>query len=114
MQNDGHQNYKKIQCWIPNETWGKIEELGYSTTTAAVTEAFKKLLENPGNNPIESQEIPTLRARLEELEKHNDTLKAKCEDIKSIHNNYMLQMQTLINQKAIEAPGAKKPWWRFW
>ena len=29
-------------------------------------------------------------------------------------NNYMLQMQTLINQKAIEAPGAKKPWWRFW
>jgi hypothetical protein len=25
----------------------------------------------------------------------------------------MLQMQTLINQRAIEAPGAKK-WWRFW
>ena len=26
----------------------------------------------------------------------------------------MMQVQTLINQKAIEAPGAKKPWWRFW
>lgn len=25
-----------------------------------------------------------------------------------MHSNYMLQMQTLINQKAIEAPGAKK------
>ena len=36
------------------------------------------------------------------------------EDLKSMHNNYMLQMQTLINQKSIEVPGAKKPWWRFW
>ena len=25
-----------------------------------------------------------------------------------------VHIQTLINQKAIEAPGAKKPWWRFW
>jgi len=27
-----------------------------------------------------------------------------------MHNNYFLQVQTLINQKAIEAPGAKKLW----
>jgi hypothetical protein len=25
-----------------------------------------------------------------------------------MHNNYFLQVQTLINQKAIEAPGEKK------
>jgi hypothetical protein len=25
-----------------------------------------------------------------------------------------VHIQTLISQKAIEAPGAKKPWWRFW
>jgi hypothetical protein len=25
-----------------------------------------------------------------------------------------VHIQSLINQKAIEAPGAKKPWWRFW
>jgi chromosome segregation ATPase len=31
-----------------------------------------------------------------------------------MHNNYMMQVQTLINQKQIVAPGAKKPWWRFW
>jgi hypothetical protein len=24
------------------------------------------------------------------------------------------QVQMIINQKAIEAPEAKKPWWRFW
>jgi len=31
------------------------------------------------------------------------------ENLKKMHNNYFLQVQTLINQKAIEAPGVKKP-----
>ena len=51
-----------------------------------------------------------IEALLTELKKINQDK----EDLKSMHNNYMLQMQTLINQKAIEVPGAKKPWWRFW
>ena len=63
-----------------------------------------------------------LQARSEELEKHNETLKAELEkasqdkeDLKQMHNNYFLQVQTLINQKAIEAPGEKKkPFWKFW
>ena len=66
-------------------------------------------------------ELGQLRIKSEELEKHNETLKKELEiasqreqDLKSMHNNYMMQMQTLINQKAIEAPGAKKTWWRFW
>jgi len=25
-----------------------------------------------------------------------------------------IHLQTVLNQKSIEAPGAKKPWWRFW
>jgi len=36
------------------------------------------------------------------------------EYLKKTFDNYMVQVQTLINQKAVEAPGAKKPWWRFW
>jgi Arc/MetJ-type ribon-helix-helix transcriptional regulator len=66
-------------------------------------------------------DLAQIRARYEEVEKHNETLKAELEragqreeDLKKVHNNYMLQVQTLINQKAIEAPGSKKPWWRFW
>jgi len=62
-----------------------------------------------------------LKARNEELERHNLNLQAALdqankdkEDLKNIHNNYMLQMQTLINQKAIEAPGQKKKWYEFW
>jgi predicted RNase H-like nuclease (RuvC/YqgF family) len=69
----------------------------------------------------EPGELLQLRARSEELEKHNDTLKGDLEkasqreeDLKSMHNNYMLQVQSLINQKAIEAPGSKKPWYKFW
>jgi seryl-tRNA synthetase len=59
-------------------------------------------------------EFVEIRARSRELERHNETLKKEVENLQNLYNNYMLQMQTLINQKVIEAPGAKKPWWRFW
>jgi len=121
MANDGHQNQKKIQCWIPIETWDKVEALGYSTTAAAASAAFNKLLEDPVKNPEISQDIPILNARLEEKESLIETLKAEIEkaerdkeDLKTMHNNYFLQIQTLINQKAIEAPGDKKKWFEFW
>jgi len=62
-----------------------------------------------------------LQARAEDLHDHNETLKKELEkterdkeDLKTTYNNYFLQVQTLINQKSIEAPGSKKPWWRFW
>jgi Arc/MetJ-type ribon-helix-helix transcriptional regulator len=80
-------------------------------------------------NKIESilQDIPDkmeytkLQVRLEEKDKqirgteqHIEALKKEIENIKQVHNNYMMQMQVLINQKVIEAPGAKKRWWQFW
>ena len=86
--------------------------------------------ENAGysENSAGYSEIPELRARIEEKDKqidekdrHIETLKAELEKAaqreasdKRTHDNYMAQMQTLIQQKAIEAPGAKKPWWRLW
>jgi hypothetical protein len=121
-------NQKKIQCWIPIELWDKVESLGYSSMTIAVTDAFTKIVENPKVSTSESQEIPIIKARLEEIERHNETLKIhnetlkaelgsankREEDLKTLYDNYMRQMQTLIQQKAIESPGAKKPWWKFW
>ncbi|MCO5380753.1 MAG: hypothetical protein NHB15_00235 [Methanosarcina barkeri] len=66
------------------------------------------------------EEVIQLRAMSEELEKHNTTLKEELDkashdkkDLKQMHNNYFLQVQTLINQKAIKAPGGKKPWYKF-
>jgi hypothetical protein len=79
-------------------------------------------------NQSDSKLINELQVRQDEKEKllqglqdYNDTLKNELEkaerdkeDLKTTYNNYFLQVQTLINQKAIEAPGAKKPFWRFW
>ena len=66
-------------------------------------------------------EFSRLHARSEELERHNQTLKGELEKahqdketIQNHYDNYMRQMQTLINQKAIEALGNKKPWYKFW
>lgn len=73
-------------------------------------------------------ELAQLRTRTEEKEKqieekdrYIETLKEDREkaekdkeDLKNTYNNYFLQVQTLINQKAIEAPGNKKAWWKFW
>jgi hypothetical protein len=66
-------------------------------------------------------ELAQLRTRSEELEKHNITLKGELEkthqdkeNIQNLYDNYMRQVQTLIKQKAIEASGEKKKWWKFW
>jgi prefoldin subunit 5 len=71
-------------------------------------------LKRQGEDKEGTDKTEILQARNEELERHIETLKKELEDLKSMQNNYMLQMQNLINQKSIEAPGAKKPWWRFW
>lgn len=139
MPQETPRNQKKIQCWVSLDTWDKLVSLGYDSPTIAVSKAFEKLIEShqedpkdiPGRSqedPIESHEIPAYKARIEELKAHNETLIRELEkaerdkeDLKNTynkmqdtHNNYMAQMQTLIKQKVIEAPGAKKPWWQFW
>ena len=81
---------------------------------------IKDLEENLKKAP-DPIELAQLRTRSEELEKHNLTLKGELEkahqdkeNIQNLYDNYMRQMQTLIKQKAIEAPGEKKKWWKFW
>lgn len=102
--------------------------MGYSSITIVVTDAFTKLVENPKTSNDKSQEISIIKARLEETQRHNETLKIHNETLKAelesankreeylktLYNNYIRQMQTLIQQKAIEAPGTKKPWWKIW
>lgn len=167
----------KINVWILESLWKKVEVLGYDSPTKATIAAFESLASQntTGSNQealgssqkalgsiqeveehkqyitrskenikVLSAEIARLneiisnapdpadlahvRGKYEEIEKHNGTLireldKAERdkEDLKitynklqDTYNNYMAQMQTLIKQKAVEAPGAKKPWWRFW
>jgi chromosome segregation ATPase len=58
--------------------------------------------------------IDTLKTELEKAERDKEDLKTTYNKLQDTYNNYMAQMQTLIKQKSIEAPGSKKPWWRFW
>lgn len=53
------------------------------------------------------EHILTLKTELEKA--HNETAA-----VQNLYDNYMRQMQTLIQQKAIEVPGHKKPWYKFW
>ena len=60
-------------------------------------------------------EFSQLRARSEEQERHISFLKEALEkaghreeDLKNMHNNYFLQVQTLINQKAIGSTTKKE------
>lgn len=42
MPAEDHKNMKKVQCWIPQDTWDKLVSLGYNSPIA-VTKAFEKL-----------------------------------------------------------------------
>jgi chromosome segregation ATPase len=119
------EKYKKDIERIQKDLKQDIE--GYKQDMEALQTENAKLKDSL-QDTREPGELLQLRAKSEELEKHNTTLKAELdkaerdkEDLKTTYNklqdtynNYMAQMQTLIKQKSIEAPGAKKPWWQFW
>ncbi len=94
---NGVQNQNSILNSIPNQS-DSIHDGEAQSERTSILNAEKERLQ-------EINEI--LLANIEELKKDKDT-------IQNLYNNYMLQMQTLINQKSIESPGAKKQWWRFW
>jgi FtsZ-binding cell division protein ZapB len=125
---------KRINAFVPAPLYEQVMSKGYATITEAITKGFEKLLEEPETNIPESSNslndghLMSLQVEVKELRDHNETLKNELEkaerdkenlqkdkdNLQNNYNNYFLQVQTLINQKAIEAPGAKKPWWRIW
>ena len=94
---NGVRNQNSILKSIPNQSDSIRDEAAQSEGNS--------ILKTENERLQEINEI--LLANIEELKKDKDA-------IQNLYNNYMLQMQTLINQKAIEAPGARRPWWRFW
>jgi hypothetical protein len=114
--------FKKVSARIPLPLIEKLEDMGISNQTEAIIKGLERLIsedsEKSGRDTENTREnnnkTAVLQARIDELQAHNETLKKELEDIKAMHNNYFLQVQTLINQKAIEAPGNKKKWYKFW
>ena len=105
---------------IIGQLLGEHGELG-GNITEGTEENNKERIENTGELRELRAQVREQREHVETLKIHNETLKAELEkagqdkdDIKKTFDNYMVQVQTLINQKAIEAPGAKRPWWKIW
>jgi len=72
-----------------------------NTVLLANYHGIQRLLDDKEDRTKELQE--QLKVKDTQLEKITETMNAQ-----AVH------IQTLINQKAIEVPGARKPWWRFW
>lgn len=103
---------KKVSCWIPLKTLADLEDKGYHNKTEAILAGLECLI--TGDTTEDN-------GRLDEAQKHIETLKIELDRanqdkqiLSDMYNSHVLQVQTLINQKAIEAPGAKKPWWKIW
>lgn len=92
---------KKVSAWIPQDTLTKLEEKGYQNRAEAIRLGLECLLresgkEDTGNpmesneedirNPMESNNVTNgiLQARVEDLEKHNETLKTEISRLKNV------------------------------
>jgi len=94
---EDRRNKKKIQCWIDQDVWDKLESLGYTSPTIAVTKAFEKLLEDPEQIPNESHsipnrshEIPELQTRIEGLQLLIEEKDKRIEDLRQDKENLSL------------------------
>lgn len=68
MTNDDHAGRHKVQCWIPQELWDKVDALNIPNQTIAVIKALELLVQDSQNIPDESPDIPALRAQVEGLQ----------------------------------------------
>jgi dynactin complex subunit len=123
---------KRIGARIRVSLLDELQRAGYDSPTEAIQKGLELLVHESSSVSRETagdicetidtscetseykKEFESMHSENRLLNDHIATLKKELEDIKNMHTNYMMQVQTLINQKAIEAPGAKKPWWRFW
>ena len=137
MPEEKKRSGRKVNAWIPDDLYSKVDDLKYRTWTEAIVSGLELLVEGTwsGQSEVQAQnnevqksteqstldDSKVLRAQIFEMQAHIETLKLdldrsnkNADDIKEMYTNHVLQVQSLINQKAIEAPGAKRPWWRFW
>jgi hypothetical protein len=107
---------KRVNCYISDELYTKLTRSEY-TITEAITLGLERLLEPSENkedtkipdnsNSFNAGLVEALENRIESLETQ---ISIKDEQLRT----QAVHLQTVLNQKAIEAPGTKKPWWRFW
>jgi uncharacterized protein (DUF3084 family) len=127
------ENKKRINVYIPMETYVKVTQSGESLTEAIINSLDLYL---SGNKPeIESNQASSSEAEVSLSQEILNLQEARFEDLRlqiqtlnrqlvikddQIHKKdeqiekQAFHIQTLLTQKAIEVPGTKKPWWQIW
>jgi len=110
---------KRINVRVPIELYSQVVQ-SYGITEAVIL-GLHKLLEKPEGTNISPEENKTngnlttsLTNRIESLEEQLKVKDIQIEKLTETLQAQAVQVQTMIQQRAIEAPGAKKPWWQFW
>jgi len=124
---------RRVNAAIDKVLYENVMKLGF-TISEAITLGLEKLLEankedtesphtnTPGNeSSLNPGLVAALNDRIESLEEQikvkDNQLEKKDSQIQNLTESVQsqaLNIHNLINQKAIEAPGSKRPWWRFW
>ena len=124
----------RIPARLYNMLVNAVSDGWYTSQTACVIIALEQALkadlqatassqQNESNVAIQlmAQQLQDKEIRVLDLQVHTDTMRT---EIDSLVNQLMakdrqleaqaIHLQTVLNQKAIESPGNKKPWYRFW
>jgi hypothetical protein len=116
---------RRVNAAIDIKLYENVMKLGYSISEA-ITLGLEKLLEpveesenaagtktpEPESSPNDGL-VAALEGRISSLESQLKTKDTQIEKKDNLLEAQAVQLQTMISQKAIEAPGAKK-WWQFW
>lgn len=109
---------KRINVYIPMEIYVKVTRSDYNLTDAIVKGLDLLLSDKPKNeDTVNKQLYERITDLQEQIRVHSIQLETKDTQIGKLTETMQAQaihIQTLLNQKQIEMPGAKKPWWQFW
>lgn len=117
---------KKVNIRVPAQLYYKVEQSEMTVTEAIVKGLELLFKENEDINindiiELKNGQMVSLQERIYSLEKQLDIkdnqidkLNGNVHELSDTMKAQAVHLQTVLSQKAIEEPGAKKPWWRFW
>ena len=114
---------RRVNAAIDMKLYEDVMKLGYSISEA-ITVGLERLLEpkieeidtnTPSNeSPCNQELVTSLQERIDSLEAQLRVKDTQLENKDSQLEKQAVHIQTLISQKAIEAPSEKKKWFDFW
>lgn len=109
-------NQKRLNVYIPLELYAQVEESEYTTTEAVILGLQRLFSKDQDIHQDETEKLnyELVMSLIEDLKEQLRVKDSQIENKDRLLEAQAIQLQIVINQKAIEAPGIKKPWWKFW